>query len=47
MASLVLCLTNDFVWWIPFGQYLVDALPHDHRDWNARAVDLPEKKQSP
>jgi hypothetical protein len=23
--SLVLCLTNDFVWWIPFALYLRDA----------------------
>jgi hypothetical protein len=26
-ATLVLCLTNDVVWWIPFGLYLVDAWP--------------------
>jgi hypothetical protein len=26
-ATLVLCLTNDFVWWVPFGIYLVDAWP--------------------
>jgi hypothetical protein len=26
-ASLVLCVTNDFLWWIPFGIYLVDAWP--------------------
>jgi hypothetical protein len=24
-ATLVLCLTNDFIWWIPFGLYLCDA----------------------
>ncbi len=23
--ALFLCLTNDFIWWIPFGLYLVDA----------------------
>jgi hypothetical protein len=23
--SLVLCLTNDFIWWIPFALYLRDA----------------------
>ena len=27
-ATLVLCLTNDFIWWIPFGLYLKDAWPH-------------------
>lgn len=24
-ATIVLCLTNDVVWWIPFGLYLADA----------------------
>lgn len=24
-ATLLLCLTNDFIWWIPFGLYLYDA----------------------
>ncbi len=27
-TTLVLCLTNDFIWWVPFGIYLVDAWPH-------------------
>ena len=26
-ASAILCLTNDLVWWIPFGLYLRDAWP--------------------
>lgn len=26
-ATLVLCLTNDFIWWVPFGLYLFDAWP--------------------
>lgn len=26
-AALVLCLTNDFVWWVPFAVYLYDAWP--------------------
>lgn len=26
-ATLVLCLTNDFIWWVPFGLYLWDAWP--------------------
>ncbi len=25
MRTLVLCLTNDFVWWIPFSLYLWDV----------------------
>lgn len=27
MSAVVLCLTNDFIWWIPFGLYLRDAWP--------------------
>lgn len=31
-ATLVLCLTNDFVWWVPFGLYLWDAWPWFRED---------------
>ena len=31
-ATLVLCLTNDFVWWIPFALYLHDAWPFYRAD---------------
>jgi hypothetical protein len=24
-ATLILCVTNDLIWWIPFGLYLHDA----------------------
>ncbi len=24
-SSFILCLTNDLIWWIPFGLYLYDA----------------------
>jgi len=27
-ATIILCVTNDFIWWIPFGLYLRDAWPH-------------------
>lgn len=30
--SIVLCLTNDLVWWIPFSIYLVKAWPAFARD---------------
>jgi hypothetical protein len=30
-ATIVLCATNDFLWWIPFGLYLYDAWPSDPR----------------
>ena len=25
LRSLVLCVTNDFIWWIPFALYLLDS----------------------
>ena len=28
-ATLILCLTNDLIWWIPFALYLHDAWPAD------------------
>jgi hypothetical protein len=30
-AAFVLCLTNDVIWWIPFGLYLYDARPSTTR----------------
>jgi hypothetical protein len=24
LKSIVLCVTNDFIWWVPFGLYLFD-----------------------
>jgi hypothetical protein len=26
-ATLILCLTNDLIWWIPFSLYLFDSWP--------------------
>ncbi len=26
-SALLLCVTNDFIWWIPFGLYLRDSRP--------------------
>lgn len=31
-ATFVLCLTNDFIWWIPFALYLRDAWPFHRAD---------------
>ena len=25
VETLILCLTNDFIWWVPFGLYLLDS----------------------
>ncbi len=31
-ATIVLCVTNDFIWWIPFGLYLYDARRSQSQD---------------
>lgn len=31
--GFVMCLTNDLIWWAPFGLYLRDAWPAYRRDW--------------
>ncbi len=27
IAAFVICITNDLIWWVPFGLYLKDAWP--------------------
>jgi hypothetical protein len=27
MSTIVLCITNDLIWWLPFGLYLKDSWP--------------------
>jgi hypothetical protein len=34
----VLCLTNDLVWWLPFGLYLRDAWPPFREDVRGRSA---------
>ena len=31
-STVVLCLTNDLIWWVPFSIYLFDAWPGFFRD---------------
>ena len=33
--ALVLCLTNDLIWWIPFALYLVDARQRYVETWRS------------
>lgn len=40
-ATIILCLTNDFIWWIPFGLYLYDAWPLFRADLQSRGVNFP------
>ena len=37
-SAIVLCLTNDFLWWIPFGMYLRDSWPA----YRASLASLPD-----
>lgn len=32
-ATVVLCLSNDLIWWLPFGRYLRDAWPCYRATW--------------
>jgi len=32
LKASVLCVTNDFIWWIPFTLYLIDAWPYFKRE---------------
>lgn len=38
-ATLVLCLTNDFIWWVPFSLYLHDAWPYYRRTFAPAAAE--------
>lgn len=33
-STVVLCLTNDLIWWIPFSLYLRDSWPHFRRSFD-------------
>nr|CAA9261520.1 hypothetical protein AVDCRST_MAG63-2447 [uncultured Armatimonadetes bacterium] len=35
-ATIVLCLTNDLIWWVPFALYLRDAWPLFRREIGQR-----------
>lgn len=37
-ATLILCITNDIVWWIPFGLYLRDAWPFFRRELDTTSI---------
>lgn len=33
LGTLILCVTNDFIWWLPFAIYLRDAWPEFKSTW--------------
>jgi len=41
-ATIVMCLTNDLIWWIPFALYLKDAWRFFHRDLQPEIARLRE-----
>lgn len=38
-TTVVLCLTNDLVWWLPFGVYLWDVWPEWRATWPSRRAE--------
>ena len=36
VASVIMCVTNDLIWWIPFWLYLYDARPS--RPFHSKAI---------
>jgi hypothetical protein len=36
-STIVLCLTNDLIWWVPFSVYLADAWPAFVAELSSRA----------
>jgi hypothetical protein len=37
-ATGVMCLTNDLIWWVPFGLYLYDAWPEFRKTWKGETI---------
>ena len=46
-ATLVLCLTNDFIWWVPFSLYLYDAWPFYRRTFAPEATGPESAARAP
>jgi hypothetical protein len=40
IATLILCVTNDLIWWVPFGLYLYDAWPRRSHDVNPEEGEI-------
>lgn len=41
LSASILILTNDLIWWVPFGLYLYDAWPAFRHDVTGDATGLP------
>jgi hypothetical protein len=36
-STVVIVITNDLLWWLPFGSYLIDAWPFYRSTWHSPA----------
>jgi len=45
VATVVLCATNDLIWWIPFGLYLYDAWPAFRREIRGDTSKAPGRER--
>ncbi|MEN3307086.1 MAG: hypothetical protein V7603_3288 [Micromonosporaceae bacterium] len=34
-STVVIVATNDLIWWVPFGYYLLDAWTHFRASWRS------------
>jgi hypothetical protein len=35
ISTVVIVVTNDLIWWVPFGRYLLDAWPDFRASWRS------------
>jgi len=45
-STIILCLTNDFIWWLPFGLYLKDSWPCFKRSFVRHHANEHHRRQS-
>lgn len=38
-ATVILCVSNDLIWWLPFALYLYDAFPRNSRPRSSQSAD--------
>ncbi len=44
LTSAILCVTNDFIWWLPFSLYLYDAWPAFREEFRGGPSQAPAGK---
>jgi hypothetical protein len=46
-STVVIVLTNDLLWWLPFGSYLIDAWPAYRSTWRSPSSPQPDRDALP